>query len=99
MDVVGSIASVVTLAQVVVEAVKIAKTLYQAPEELAALQVGCRDIAKSSPSELSICLHRINLRISQTWYGRSTIYTRKNLLGLLRLRFQGHNLQSRNCTN
>ncbi|KAN0102667.1 hypothetical protein V8E51_010980 [Hyaloscypha variabilis] len=38
MDVVGSITTVITLAQVVVEGIKIAKTLYQAPEELAALQ-------------------------------------------------------------
>ena len=54
MDVVGSITTVITLAQVVVEGIKIAKTLYQAPEELAALQVGCGDISKLLPTELSI---------------------------------------------
>ena len=39
MDVVGLVASVITLTQVVIEAVKLAKTLYKAPEDLAALQV------------------------------------------------------------
>jgi len=38
MDVVGLVASVITLAQVVIGAVKLAKTLYKAPEELQALQ-------------------------------------------------------------
>jgi hypothetical protein len=39
MDVVGLVASVVTLTQVVIEGVKLAKTLYKAPEDLEALQV------------------------------------------------------------
>jgi hypothetical protein len=41
-DIVGLVASVITLAHVVIEGVKIAKTLYHAPEELQALQVGLR---------------------------------------------------------
>jgi hypothetical protein len=91
MEVVGSIATVISLAQGVCEGVKIAKTLYQAPKELAALQVGCGDIAK--PYRTKYVFHRINLRVLQTWYERSTIYARKNLLGLLQRRFQRHNLQ------
>jgi len=39
MDIVGLVASVITLTQVVIEGVKLAKTLYKAPEDLAALQV------------------------------------------------------------
>ncbi|KAG4441393.1 hypothetical protein IFR05_003150 [Cadophora sp. M221] len=38
MEVVGVVASVVTLAQLVIEGVKLAKTLYAAPDDLAALQ-------------------------------------------------------------
>ena len=39
MDVVGLVASVITLAQLVGEGITLAKTLYHAPDELTALQV------------------------------------------------------------
>lgn len=39
MDVVGLVTSIIALTQVVVEGVKLAKTLYKAPDDLAALQV------------------------------------------------------------
>jgi hypothetical protein len=39
MDIVGLVASIIQLTLVVVEGVKLAKTLYKAPDDLAALQV------------------------------------------------------------
>lgn len=38
-EIIGLVASLITLAQVAVAGVKVAKTLYQAPDELATLQV------------------------------------------------------------
>jgi hypothetical protein len=41
-DVVGLIASIITLAQTVVQGLSLANDLYKAPEELRSLQVGRR---------------------------------------------------------
>lgn len=43
MEVVGVVASVVTLTQLVIDWVRLAKTLYAAPDDLAALQVSMAD--------------------------------------------------------
>jgi hypothetical protein len=49
MEVVGVDASVVTLTQLVIEGVKLAKTLYTAPDDLAALQVSGADPHSALP--------------------------------------------------
>ncbi len=52
MDAVGLIASIITLRQIAVKGVELAKTLYHAPEELAALQVGQAPLPHPQPSFL-----------------------------------------------
>ena len=49
MEVKGVVASVVTLTQLVIEGVKLAKTLYAAPDDLAALQVSGADPHSALP--------------------------------------------------